>query len=221
MDRNELSERGCFLLDQNKDGHKIVALTIIGEIEGHELAGERIKTTKYEHLLPILAKIEDDKEIDGLLLIVNSVGGDCSCGLAAAEMIASLTKPTAALIIGDSHSIGVPLSVAADHTLIAPTATMIIHPVRMSGTIIGAPQTFDYFKLIQDRIVDFITDHTKVGKELLEEMMLHKGIMTRDLGTILVGEETVKRGLCDEVGGIKEALGWLHKKIKNPDVIYF
>lgn len=213
MERNELSEKGCFVLDQNEQGHRIVALTVIGEIEGHELAGERIKTTKYEHLLPILAKIEDDKEIDGMLLVINSVGGDCSCGLAAAEMISSLSKPTVALIIGDSHSIGVTLSVAAEYTFIAPTATMIIHPVRMSGTIIGAPQTFEYFKLIQDRIVDFIVNHAKIEKDKLEEMMFHKGIMTKDLGTILVGEETVKKGLCDEVGGIKEALEWLHKKI--------
>ena len=146
-------EFGEQALSDSKEGHNILFLSVIGEIEGHELASERTKTTKYEHLLPILAHAQDDQKIDGVLILINTVGGDCSCGLALAEMIASIKKPVVSLIIGDSHSIGVPLSVASDYTVIAPTATMIIHPVRLNGTVIGAPQTFDYFKLIQDRII--------------------------------------------------------------------
>ena len=148
-----------------------------------------------------------------MLFRSNTVGGDCSCGLAAAEMTASIEKPVVSLIIGDSHSIGVPLSVASKHTVIAPTATMIIHPVRINGTVIGAPQTFEYFKLIQDRILDFVEAHSRAKKQELEQMMMKKGVMAKDLGTILVGEEAVKAGLADEVGGIAEALSWLHREI--------
>ena len=155
-----LLELGEVLLENNGTGHHILFLSVIGEIEGHHLSSDRIKTTKYEHLLPLLTQVQDNQEIDGLFLLINTVGGDCSCGLAAAEMIASIKKPTVSLVIGDSHSIGVPLSVAADRTFIAPTATMILHPVRLNGTIIGAPQTFEYFRLIQDRIVTFVEAHT-------------------------------------------------------------
>lgn len=214
MEEN-MMEFGQMLLDGNKENHKILFLSIIGEIEGHHLSSENIKTTKYEHLLPILARAQDDKNIEGIILLINSVGGDCSCGLALAEMIASMTKPVVSLIIGDSHSIGFPLSVAADYTFIAPTATVILHPVRLTGTIIGAPQTFDYFRLMQDRIINFLTEHTKASKNVLEEMMLHQGIMTKDLGTILLGEEAVKKGLVDETGGIGDALEWLHREIEN------
>ena len=179
-------EFGEEFLENKASGHHLLFLSIIGEIEGHELAGERIKTTKYEHLLPLLARAQDDDAIDGVLVLINTVGGDCSCGLAAAEMIASIRKPVVSLIIGDSHSIGVPLSVASDYTIIAPTATMLIHPVRLNGTVIGAPQTFDYFKLIQDRIIHFIERHSHANKSDLEKMMMHKGILAKDLGTILV-----------------------------------
>lgn len=206
-------EFGEQALINSKEGHNILFLSVIGEIEGHDLSSERTKTTKYEHLLPILARAQDDQDIDGVLILVNTVGGDCSCGLALAEMIASIKKPVVSLIIGDSHSIGVPLSVASDHTVIAPTATMIIHPVRLSGTVIGAPQTFDYFKLIQDRILDFVEKHSRADKKTLEKMMLHKGMIAKDLGTILVGREAVEAGLADEIGGITESLNWLHKKI--------
>ncbi|MDD7113922.1 MAG: ATP-dependent Clp protease proteolytic subunit [Lachnospiraceae bacterium] len=206
-------EFGEQALSDSKEGHNILFLSVIGEIEGHELASERTKTTKYEHLLPILAHAQDDQKIDGVLILINTVGGDCSCGLALAEMIASIKKPVVSLIIGDSHSIGVPLSVASDYTVIAPTATMIIHPVRLNGTVIGAPQTFDYFKLIQDRIITFIENHSRADKTMLEKMMLHKGIIAKDLGTILVGKEAVEAGLADAVGGIAESLAWLHQKI--------
>lgn len=208
-----LLELGEVVLESGEEGHHILFLSVIGEIEGHNLSSDRIKTTKYEHLLPILAQVQDDKEIEGLFLLINTVGGDCSCGLAVAEMIASIKKPTVSLVIGDSHSIGVPLSVAADRTFIAPTATMILHPVRLNGTIIGAPQTFEYFRLIQDRILRFIEEHTGVAKSVLERMMLRQGMMVKDLGTILVGEMAVEQGLIDEVGGISEALFWLHRQI--------
>ena len=210
-----LLELGEVLLENNGTGQHILFLSVIGEIEGHHLSSDRIKTTKYEHLLPLLTQVQDNQEIDGLFLLINTVGGDCSCGLAAAEMIASIKKPTVSLVIGDSHSIGVPLSVAADRTFIAPTATMILHPVRLNGTIIGAPQTFEYFRLIQDRIVTFVEAHTGVAKSRLERMMIRQGMMVKDLGTILVGEMAVKEGLIHEVGGISEALFWLHQEIER------
>lgn len=216
MEEKEMSrlmELGEEYLMHSGQGHCILFLSIIGEIEGHDLSGARIKTTKYEHLLPLLARAQDDGAIDGVLILINTMGGDCSCGLALAEMITSLDKPVASLIIGDSHSIGVPLSVASDHTVIAPTATMLIHPVRLNGTVIGAPQTFEYFKLIQDRILDFTEKHSRADKADLENMMLRKGIMAKDLGTILVGEEAVQAGLADQVGGIADTLRWLHDQI--------
>lgn len=208
-----LLELGEVVLESGEEGHHILFLSVIGEIEGHNLSSDRIKTTKYEHLLPILTQVQDDREIEGLFLLINTVGGDCSCGLAVAEMIASIKKPTVSLIIGDSHSIGVPLSVAADKTFIAPTATMILHPVRLNGTIIGAPQTFEYFRLIQDRILKFIEEHTGVPKARLERMMLRQGMLVKDLGTILVGQMAVEQGIIDEVGGVSEALFWLHREI--------
>ena len=210
-----LLELGEVLLENNGTGHHILFLSVIGEIEGHHLSSDRIKTTKYEHLLPLLTQVQDNQEIDGLFLLINTVGGDCSCGLAAAEMIASIKKPTVSLVIGDSHSIGVPLSVAADRTFIAPTATMILHPVRLNGTIIGAPQTFEYFRLIQARIVTFVEAHTGVAKSRLERMMIRQGMMVKDLGTILVGKMAVEEGIIDEVGGVSEALFWLHQEIER------
>ena len=210
-----LLELGEVLLENNGTGHHILFLSVIGEIEGHHLSSDRIKTTKYEHLLPLLTQVQDNQEIDGLFLLINTVGGDCSCGLAAAEMIASIKKPTVSLVIGDSHSIGVPLSVAADRTFIAPTATMILHPVRLNGTIIGAPQTFEYFRLIQDRIVTFVEAHTGVAKSRLEGMMIRQGMMVKDLGRIVVGKMAVEEGIIDEVGGVSEALFWLHQEIER------
>ena len=194
---------------------KIHLMTIIGEIEGHDTLPATSKTTKYEHILPQLAKVEDDEEIEGILFLINTVGGDVSAGLAVAEMISSMSKPTVSLVIGDSHSIGVPLAVSTDYSFIAPSATMIIHPVRMNGTIIGAPQTFDYFRLIQDRIVNFISGHSHIEKKTLENMMMNTGILTKDLGTILVGEEAVQQGLIDEVGGISTAFKKLEDLMKQ------
>jgi len=206
-----IDDYGQVILDKNKQNKKINLISIIGEIEGHEALPATTKTTKYEHLLPQLAALEDSGEIEGILFLINTVGGDVSAGLALAEMISSLSKPTVSLVLGDSHSIGVPLAVATDYSFIVPTGTMIIHPVRMSGTIIGAPQTYDYFKIIQDRIVGFISNHSNCKKERIEKMMMNTGILSKDLGTILVGEDAVREGLITEVGGIKEAL----EKIKS------
>ncbi len=190
---------------------KIEMLSIIGEIEGHDNLSQNTKVTKYEHILPLLAGLEEKEEVEGVLLLVNTIGGDVSCGLALAEMISSMSKTTVALVIGDSHSIGVPLAVAADYSFIVPSATMIIHPVRMSGMVIGAPQTFDQFRLIQDRIVGFISEHSKAAKERLEELMMNTGMLSKDLGTMLVGEEAVEEGLMDEVGGLREAIAKVHE----------
>ncbi|MBQ4529541.1 MAG: ATP-dependent Clp protease proteolytic subunit [Lachnospiraceae bacterium] len=211
----KIEKFGQVVMDGEEFSDKIHLLTIIGEIEGHENLSPNTKTTKYEHVLPQLASIEGSKKIEGVLLLINTVGGDVSAGLALAEMISSLSKPTVSLVIGDSHSIGVPLAVATDYSFIVPTGTMIIHPVRMSGTVIGAPQTYDYFKLIQDRIVSFVANHSETTKQRIEEMMLNTGILTKDLGTILVGEEAVKAGVINEVGGICQALKKLHKMIEE------
>ena len=199
----KIESYGQVLLGEDEHNGKIQLMTIIGEIEGHDVLPAASKTTKYEHILPQLASIEDSAKIGGVLFLINTVGG---AGLALAEMIASMKTPSVSLVLGDSHSIGVPLAVSTDYSFIAPTATMIVHPVRMNGTIIGAPQTFDYFQLIQDRIVHFIAGHSRVEKEKLEQMMINTGMLTKDLGTILVGKEAVRQGLIDEVGGISAAL---------------
>ena len=210
---DKICEMGQVILDNNK--YNIYLLTIIGEVEGHENLPSNSKTTKYEHVLPTLVDIENNKNIDGVLVLLQTSGGDCSAGLAIAEMIASLSKPTVSLVIGDSHSIGVPLAVSTDYSFIVPSGTMILHPVRMSGTILGAPQTFDYFKIIQDRIVEFIASHSSVIPERLEEMMLAQGVLTKDLGTILVGEDTIHEGLINEIGGISKAINKLYELIEK------
>ncbi len=210
-----INEYGQVVLENNKRNTRIQLMTIIGEIEGHDVLPPTSKSTKYEHILPQLAAIEDDDDIGGVLFLINTVGGDVSAGLALAEMIASMSKPTVSLVLGDSHSIGVPLAVSTDYSFIAPSATMIVHPVRMNGIIIGAPQTFDYFKLIQDRIVKFIALHSCVKKEELESMMINTGILTKDLGTILVGQDAVDKGLINEVGGISHAFSKLEQLMKQ------
>lgn len=192
----------------------IQLLSIIGEIEGHECVSENTKSTKYEHLLPLLASVEEDDDTKGILFLVNTVGGDVSCGLALAEMIAGINKPTVSLIIGDSHSIGVPLAVATDYSFIVPSATMIIHPVRMSGMVIGAPQTYGQFQQIQDRIIDFIVRNSEAEKARIEEMMLNPNMLSKDLGTVLVGKEAVDEKLANEVGSISTALNYLKKLIE-------
>ena len=210
----ELLELGEVVLDGNKEKRKIQLLSIIGEIEGHEIINNS-KTTKYDHILPKLAEFEDDDEMQGLLVLLQTCGGDVESGLAIAEMIASLSKPTVSLVLGGSHSIGVPIATSAQYSFIVPSGTMVVHPVRMNGLFIGAPQTFDYFKLIQDRIVSFVTSHSKVSKERLEDMMMNTGLFTKDLGTILVGVEAVNEGIINEVGGLKEAMNMLNKMINK------
>ena len=210
-----IEQTGQVTLDENSKIGNIHLISIIGEIEGHENLSNNSKTTKYEHILPSLAAIEDSKDIQGVLVLLNTMGGDVEAGLAIAEMIASLSKPTVSLVLGGSHSIGVPIAVSTDYSYIVPTGTMVIHPVRMSGMVIGVPQTFDYFKLIQDRITGFVCGHCKIDKNTLEELMTETGILTKDVGTILVGEEAVKRGIIDEVGGIDKAIGKLHSMIQE------
>lgn len=209
----EIKDMGQLTLDHSRQKHRIHLLSIIGEIEGHECLNSNAKSTKYEHILPKLAAIEDDNEVDGVLVLINTVGGDVESGLAIAEMIASLSKPTVSLVLGGSHSIGVPLAVFTDYSYIVPTGTMVIHPVRLTGLVIGAPQTYDYFQQMQDRIIGFIHGHCFAKKERLEEMMLNTGMLTKDLGTILVGSQTVEEGIINEVGGIDEAMKRLHHMI--------
>ena len=214
-DEHELiQESGQLTLADNRYRHRIHLLSVIGEIEGHECLPAATKTTKYEHVLPKLAEIEDSLTIDGVLVILNTVGGDVESGLAIAEMLASLSVPTVSLVLGGSHSIGVPLAVSTDYSFIVPSGTMVIHPVRMNGTIIGAPPTYDYFKKMQDRILKFIESHCRAKMERLENLMMNTGMLTKDLGTILVGEQAVAEGLIDEVGGINQALKKLHEIIQ-------
>ncbi len=196
-------------------GENIHLISIIGEVEGHEQLASGMKATKYEHLLPLLAKIEDDEEIEGVLIIINTVGGDVECGLAIAEMIAGLSKPTVSLVLGGSHSIGIPLAVAADYSFIVETGTMVIHPVRMDGTFIGVAQTYNYFRKIQERINTFVTKHCEISKERFTELMNATEIMTKDVGSILVGEQAVKEGIVNEIGSLKEALEKLYKMIRE------
>ena len=214
-EKDDVKEFGQLTLENTKRNSKIQVLSIIGEIEGHELLSSNSKTTKYEHVIPELAAVEDDPEIQGILILINTIGGDVESGLAIAEMIASLSKPTVSLVLGGSHSIGVPLAVSADYSFIVPTGTMLIHPVRMSGMVIGARQTYEYFQRMQDRITGFIAAHSDADQEDVEAMMMDTGFMTKDLGTILVGKEAVKAGIIDEVGGIKEAFRKLNQMIKK------
>ena len=208
-----LKEYGMRLLVNEETGVRMQLVSIIGEIEGHESASSQTKTTKYEHMLPILASLEQSDKLDGILFLINTVGGDVSCGLALAEMIAGLSKPTVALVVGDSHSIGVPLSVAADYTVIAPSATVIIHPVRMSGTVIAAPQTYSYFQRLQERIVAFVSGHSHISAQQFQDLMLNKEDMAADVGSVIYGEEAVKLGLIDEVGGLSDGLAYLYREI--------
>ena len=212
---DEIKEYGTTTLKQDAADHQIELFTIIGEIEGHEVLPTTSKATKYEHILPKLAEVEEDNSIDGLLLLLNTMGGDVESGLAIAEMIASMSKPTVSLVLGGSHSIGVPLAISTDYSFIVPTGTMVIHPVRLSGTTIGAKQTYDYFQQIQDRITSFVSEHSRIERKRLEELMLNTGMLSKDLGTILVGKQTVEEGLINEVGGIHDALVKLHSMIRG------
>ena len=214
-EKEDVKEFGQLTLENKIRNSRIQVLSIIGEIEGHELLSSGSKTTKYEHVIPSLAAVEDDSEIQGLLILINTIGGDVESGLAIAEMIASLSKPTVSLVLGGSHSIGVPLAVSADYSFIVPTGTMLIHPVRMSGMVIGARQTYEYFQRMQDRITGFVAAHSGADQVDVESMMMDTGFMTKDLGTILVGKEAVKAGIIDEVGGIREAFRKLNQLIKK------
>ncbi|MCD7981038.1 MAG: ATP-dependent Clp protease proteolytic subunit [Clostridiales bacterium] len=211
----ELQDFGQIQMSHNRQNHNVRLLSVIGEIEGHECLASTTKTTKYEHVLPKLAEAEDDAEVDGVLILLNTVGGDVESGLAIAEMIASLSKPTVSLVLGGSHSIGVPLAVAADYSYIVPSGTMVIHPVRLSGTVIGSQQTYDYFKQMQERISGFIAAHCMVKAERIEEMMMNTSMLTKDLGTILVGHEAVAEGIINEVGGVSDAVRKLHFMISE------
>lgn len=211
----QIKEMGQVTLERNGQKHRVELLTIIGEVEGHESAPAHSKTTKYEHVLPKLALIEDDEQVDGLLILLNTVGGDVEAGLAIAEMIASLSIPTVSLVLGGGHSIGVPMAVSADYSFVVPSATMVIHPVRSNGMFIGVVQTYKNIEKIQDRITTFISTHSNVTKERLEELMLDTTQLVKDVGTMLEGEEAVREGLIDEVGGIREALGRLYEMIEE------
>ncbi len=191
----------------------IYTLTIIGQVEGHQVAPETVKTTKYEHILPLLAMIEESDEIDGLLLLLNTVGGDIEAGLAIAEMISGMKKPTVSLVLGGGHSIGIPLAVCTKHSFITPTASMTVHPVRMTGLVVGAPQTFRYFERIQQQIADFVTSNSRISRETFLSYMMRTDELATDVGTIVYGAEAVKLGLIDELGGLSDALKCLHEMI--------
>lgn len=214
QEREQLVELGSDLTSNGSSN--IYTLTIIGQIEGHQVAPENVKTTKYEHILPLLAGIEESSEIDGLLLLLNTVGGDIEAGLAIAEMIAGMKKPTVSLVLGGGHSIGIPLAVCTKRSFITPTASMTVHPVRMTGLVVGAPQTFRYFQRIQEQITDFVTANSKISKETFEGYLLATGEMATDVGTILYGKEAVASGLIDRLGGLNDALTALHKMIDHP-----
>jgi len=217
-------EEGIYQKDQIEDmgsvtvenpGRTIHCITIVGQIEGHQILAENMKTTKYEHVMPQLAAIEESPEIDGLLVLLNTVGGDIEAGLGIGELIASMEKPTVSLVLGGGHSIGVPLAVAAKRSIIAPSATMTIHPVRLTGVVIGAPQTYHYFGRIQDRIVQFVTKNSRIEGEKFLELMLNTGELAADVGSVIDGEEAVELGLIDQLGGLSDALAYLHGEIKR------
>jgi ATP-dependent protease ClpP protease subunit len=189
---------------------QIQVLSIIGQIEGHQILGDDCKTTKYEHVYPLLAAVEESPDVKGLLVLINTVGGDVEAGLGIAELIAGMAKPTVSLVLGGGHSIGVPLAVSAKRSLIAPSAAMTVHPARMNGVVVAAPQTYEYFAGIRERIVRFVTAHSRITRESLEGFMFRTGQMANDVGSILSGEEAVACGLMDAVGTLSDALTWLH-----------
>ncbi len=212
--RESIKELGT-LNDLPKQEDRIQVLPIIGQIEGHMAVSPQTKATKYEHIIPQLIALETSKTVEGVFIILNTVGGDVEAGLAISEMIRSLSKPTVSLVIGGGHSIGVPLATSADYSFISPTATMIVHPIRMNGLVIGVPQTFDYFKKMQERILEFIVRTSKIDKNTLEGFMLKTNDLLNDMGTILIGKQAVDCGIIDEVGGISKALKKLDSLIEE------
>ena len=211
--REQMKELGADVTKSEKGN--IYTLTIIGQVEGHMVAPENVKTTKYEHILPLLASIEESDEFDGLLLLLNTVGGDIEAGLAIAEMVAGMKKPTVSLVLGGGHSIGIPLAVCTKKSFITPTASMTVHPVRMTGLVVGAPQTFRYFQRIQEQIADFVTANSRIRREEFENYMMATGEIATDVGTILYGKEAVSSGLIDKLGGLSDALAALHRMIEK------
>lgn len=208
---DQIKETGAVITKNSK--YKVHCLTIIGQIEGHYILEEHNKTTKYEHLIPQLVAIEEDLEIDGLLILLNTVGGDIEAGLAISELIAGMKKPTVSLVLGGGHSIGVPLAVSAKKSFIVPSATMTVHPVRMNGLMIGVPQTFEYFQRMQKRITKFVTDNSKISPCRFEELAMNSKELAMDKGTVLDGEKAVKEGLIDSIGSLSDAIDNLHKLI--------
>ena len=211
----EIRETGSAVTKSSKGS--LQCLTVIGQIEGHYLLGDSAKTTKYEHIIPMLVGVEESDEIDGLLVILNTVGGDVEAGLAIAEMISSMSKPTVSVVLGGGHSIGVPLAVAAKRSFIVPSATMTIHPVRTNGLVVGVPQSFEYLRRMQGRINDFIVRNSKISAEVLNELMMRTDEIATDVGSIIDGDEAVKLGLIDEVGGLDAALKSLHGFMEKND----
>lgn len=204
---------GMALAENSRES--IYCMCIVGTIEGHYLAGENQKSTKYEHILPRLVSLEEDEHTDGVLLLLNTMGGDVEAGLAIAELISSMSKPTVSIVLGGGHSIGIPLAVSAKKSFIVPSATMTIHPVRISGTVIGAPQTFTYFRDMQERIISFISRNSRAEPETLRELMMRPDQIATDVGSVLAGEEAVKYGIIDDVGGLTDALEALRGMIKK------
>ena len=216
MEKEEkIKELGSLELEKNNNKHRIKLLTIIGEIEGHDAVSGNTKATKYEHILPMLADVEDNEEIDGVLILLNTMGGDVEAGLSIAEMIASLSKPTVSLVLGGSHSIGGPLAVSAQYSFIVPSGTMIVHPVRSNGMFIGVMQSLRNMLQTQDRITKFISTHSRISQSRLEELMLNPTDLVKDVGTLLEGRDAVREGIIDEVGGMKDALNKLHEMIDS------
>lgn len=212
---NLIKDYGQITLTNNRFHHKIHLLNIIGEIEGHECLGNNAKASKYEHILPQLAAVEDNDDIDGLMVLLNTVGGDVEAGLAIAEMIASLSKPKVCLVLGGGHSIGVPLAVSGDVTFIVPSATMVVHPIRMNGTVLGVRQNYEYIERMQDRIIEFTSTHCSVREEELRQIMFNTTELTKDVGSVLIGRQAVERGIIDRVGGIHSALNCLYDLINS------
>jgi len=213
FEKDYILETGSVL--RTKGRHAIHCLTVIGQIEGHSIAPQTQKTTKYEHVIPQLVSIEEDPEVEGLLVILNTVGGDVEAGLALAELISGITKPSATLVLGGGHSIGIPLAVSAKKSLIVPTASMTVHPVRMTGLVVGAPQTYQYFNQIQEQIVNFVTKNSHISREDFLRYMMATDEIATDVGTVLYGEEAVSSGLMDAIGSLSDALSLLHRQIER------
>ena len=213
LEKEQIEDMGSVY--RTKGAHAIHCLTVIGQIEGHVEAPQGQKTTKYEHVIPQLVAVQEDPAVEGLLVLLNTVGGDVEAGLALAELIASISKPSAAVVLGGGHSIGIPLAVAARHSFIVPTATMTVHPVRHSGMVLGVPQTLRYFEQMQERIVSFVTEHSKITARRFTQLMHNTGELVMDMGTVLDGRQAVEEGLIDELGGLRDALGYLYKEIEK------